>query len=328
MCNLGILLTSPQENRLLSCDQLGRWGKLIDISTEIQARAALFEHLSDLLLLSPDGNLTSSQIKSFEFSGKKITVQQQRGINKPQGFEGALTITTIFTPYGQEPPYADYEGEDGYHRYKYEGKDPSTYTNKSLRFCMEHNLPLVYFVGVRQGVYNPIYPTYIIGEDVERHEFIIAFNPLEVGKSRESLTPPEKKYILQETRRRVHQPIFRERVLHAYADACTICNFRHRELLDAAHIIEDSKPHGEPIVENGLALCKMHHAAYDKKYLSIRPDYKVVVSEKIMVEIDGPMLKHGLQEMNGRTITLPRQKSSHPDPQRLQERHEEFLLAN
>ena len=71
-----------------------------------------------------------------------------------------------------------------------------------------------------------------------------------------------RRYITSEYRVRLHQAAFRERVLDAYQDQCSLCRLRHRELLDAAHIIPDSDPDGEPVVPNGLALCKLHHAAF------------------------------------------------------------------
>lgn len=40
----------------------------------------------------------------------------------------------------------------------------------------------------------------------------------------------------------------------------------------AAHIIPDREEGGEPPVTNGLALCKLHHTAFDAFFLSIRPD--------------------------------------------------------
>ena len=50
-------------------------------------------------------------------------------------------------------------------------------------------------------------------------------------------------------------------MLEAYQSQCAFCRLRRAELLDAAHIIPDSHPLGEPRVSNGLALCKIHHAA-------------------------------------------------------------------
>ena len=54
---------------------------------------------------------------------------------------------------------------------------------------------------------------------------------------------------------------------------------------------------GSQIVPNGLALCKIHHAAYDSNIVGIRPDLIVEIQPKILAEVDGPMLRHGLQEM-------------------------------
>ena len=130
-----------------------------------------------------------------------------------------------------------------------------------------------------------------------------------------------------ETRRRLHQPIFREQVLNAYATACAVCHIRHAQLLDAAHIISDSKPNGDPVVPNGIALCKIHHAAYDRNLMGIRPDYQVAINSELLNEVDGPMLKHGLQEMHGSHIRLPRRAAARPDQDRLEVRFTEFLNA-
>jgi len=62
---------------------------------------------------------------------------------------------------------------------------------------------------------------------------------------------------------------------------------------------------GVPTTPNGLALCKIHHAAYGQNTLGVSSDYKVSINREVLAEVDGPMLKHGLQEMHGRAITLP-----------------------
>ena len=56
-----------------------------------------------------------------------------------------------------------------------------------------------------------------------------------------------------------------------------LAGLRHHELLEAAHIVADSDPEGEPVVSNGLALCKLHHAAFDANILGVHPDYRVEV---------------------------------------------------
>jgi putative restriction endonuclease len=283
-----------------------------------------------LIAASVDGYLTWEQTAEFAFAGETIVMRQTRGhgIHKPRQLDAALSITTAFTAAGQQRPYEDAIGEDGYPRYKYEGIDPELATNRSLRTAMECKLPLAYFLGVRRGVYQPVFPVYVAGEDPMRHEFILSFSSGEVGLDLSILTAPEKVYAARVTKQRLHQPVFREQVLLAYASSCAICRLRHSQLLDAAHIIGDGEGGGDPVVTNGMALCKIHHAAYDRDFLAITPKHEVRINQKLLDEVDGPMLKHGLQEMHGSTISLPRSHVARPDPERLEQRYSQFLRAS
>ncbi|WP_328526970.1 HNH endonuclease [Kribbella sp. NBC_00359] len=107
-----------------------------------------------------------------------------------------------------------------------------------------------------------------------------------------------------------------------------MCNLRHTDLLDAAHILPDGHPMGRPIVPNGLALCKIHHAAFDRNILGVRPDLVVEIRPDILGEVDGPMLKHGLQEMNGVQLSAPRARTARPAKDNLAERYETFRTAS
>jgi putative restriction endonuclease len=98
--------------------------------------------------------------------------------------------------------------------------------------------------------------------------------------------------------RRTGQARFRETVLDAYASRCTLCRLRHRELLYAAHILSYAEG-GTHQVTNGLAFCKIHHAAYDSDIVGMRPDGAAEVRRDVLEETDEPMLRHGLQEMHG-----------------------------
>ena len=62
-----------------------------------------------------------------------------------------------------------------------------------------------------------------------------------------------------------------------------MCWLRHQELLDVAHIIPDRKE-GEPIVSKGLALRKLHHAAFDNFLVSVTPDCGIQVRASILEE--------------------------------------------
>ena len=73
-----------------------------------------------------------------------------------------------------------------------------------------------------------------------------------------------------------------------------------------------------------LALCKLHHAAFDKMFLGIRPDFQVVVRADVLKESDGPMLLHGLQGLHNTKIIVPRNQNLRPDPDLLERRWERF----
>lgn len=96
-----------------------------------------------------------------------------------------------------------------------------------------------------------------------------------------------------------------------------MCHLKHGSLRDAAHIIGDREERGEAVVTNGLTLCKIHHASYDSNMLGISPDYTVSINRDLLDEVDGPMLKHGIQEMDGRKLVLPARRTERPDRERL-----------
>lgn len=102
---------------------------------------------------------------------------------------------------------------------------------------------------------------------------------------------------------------------------------RHEELLDAAHIIPDSSPEGEPRITNGIALCKLHHAAFDSFIIGVSPDYSVHVRRDILEEADGPILKYGLQLLHGSQLTLPHYPDHWPNREALQWSFERFKAA-
>ena len=99
-------------------------------------------------------------------------------------------------------------------------------------------------------------------------------------------------------------------------------------LLDAAHITPDSSKNGTPDVPNGIALCKIHHAAFDAHLLGVSPDYRVSIKTALLNEIDGPMLQHGLKEMHDIAIGVPRRPQERPNRDRLAERFEYFLRSS
>lgn len=283
----------------------------------------MFDHLRGLADRNPAG-IRSSDINAFSVDGRPLRLIVQSGIWKPAALDAALTIRTTFTRPGEPAPYEDAVGADGFLRYKYRGTDRDHSDNRALRTAMLRRAPLAYFEGISPGVYVPHFPVYVVGEDPAQHEFAIAVDEDQLLFTPGDVTDVQRRYVERLTKLRLHQPVFRARVLQAYSRTCAMCRLRHVELLDAAHIRPDALA-GAATVPNGLALCKIHHAAFDQYILGVRPDRLTVeVRDDVLREIDGPMLRHGLQAMKGVALLTPRSRAAQPDREALEERYEVF----
>lgn len=280
-----------------------------------------------------DGELsiTREQLTNdFAVDGVRFPlVDTGRGIRKPAGWDAALSILTAVPKSGGVRPYDDDEGPDGLHRYKLRRDARGTSENEGLRVAMRRQLPLVWFYGLRPGVFQAVFPVYLVAEEREQEQFVLALTDdqrhVTPGSAVEEAT---RRYLVSQTRRRLHQRVFAGQVMLAYDTHCAVCDLHHRRLLDAAHITPDAAEHGTPVVTNGLALCKIHHAAFDSDVLGITPDYEVRIHARLLDEIDGPMLRHGLQAHHGRRLMrLPARRAELPDRERLAERFARFAAA-
>ncbi len=65
--------------------------------------------------------------------------------------------------------------------------------------------------------------------------------------------------------------------------------------------------------------------AFDRLLLGVHPSYVIHVRRNILEEVDGPMLRHGLQGLEGQRIHVPSRRVERPDEGRLAARFGEFL---
>lgn len=262
----------------------------------------------------------------LQYGRQRVPLVGPQGIFKPAVMRDMpLSITT--SPRG---PYEDEFTEDGSIAYKYRGTDPRHYENEGLRRAMRTQTPLIYFHGVVPGQYFAEWPVYIVGDDPASLSFTVAVDERHVVDQRQgdsAAVTARRSYVTSLVRRRLHQARFRGRVIEAYRRMCAVCRLRHSELLDAAHILPDAHAQGEPVVPNGIALCKLHHAAFDQNIIGFRPDLVVEISMKVLKEVDGPMLIHGIQGFHGSTLGVPRRSELRPNEGFLQERYEVFRRA-
>lgn len=270
--------------------------------------------------------------KGFEWNGYRVPLISRQGIFKPKVIPKIpLTINT-----SPNSPYGDSFADEHRLLYRYRGVDPKHRENEGLREAMRRGIPLIYFIGLTSGRYLAIWPVLIVDDDPATLSFTVVVDSRDDPivdrlirgadtEIRDTDRDLRRSYVTSEVRRRLHQHSFRERVLRAYRERCALCRLRHWELLDASHIIPDADPLGEPDVRNGLALCKIHHAAFDTNILGIRPDdYQIEIRQDILEEKDGPMLRHGLQGMHGQRLHVPRDKRHRPSEEALAYRYERF----
>lgn len=294
-------------------------------------RAAAFRYL-DTLTDHGEKPATWAELQNFTFEGRRIPLTSQQGIFKPAILELPISIRTAPPSSDGSRPYSDEITSDGFLVYRYRGTDPNHSDNRLLRIAGENAITLLYLQGIDKGLYA-VHGAGIINDHPRELAFHVVLFPIDAvaigapAELAELAGAGSRRHYLAMIKKRADQAVFRTAVLNAYRTRCAICRLKRGELLDAAHIIPDSEG-GESFVTNGLSLCKIHHAAYDYNLLGVRPDYVAEVRADLLDEKDGPMLKHGLQEVHGAPILLPRSAASLPDRDGLEVRYQRFREAS
>lgn len=90
--------------------------------------------------------------------------------------------------------------------------------------------------------------------------------------------PQDREVVINRVARRRRESSFRDRVLIAYGHACAMCHLQ-LELVEGAHIIPVGVPGSTDETSNGLALCPLHHEAYDDGLIGVLHDYRIIANE-------------------------------------------------
>ena len=295
----------------------------MDTALENALRQQIFDWVRERAELN-GGFLHRDELLDYHVRGARLPIiDYSRGIRNPADFTSTLSIVSTVNG-----PYDDTESDDGLLHYAYRKGDPFTGDNRKLRSALNTGSPIILFRKEVKNIYTPVLPVYVVDDEPENRQFIIALDEsFTFLPDVRHLTTPQREYAVRLAKQRLHQPAFRTRVLVAYESRCTVCELKHASLLDAAHIVPDGHELGAPTVSNGLSLCKIHHAAYDQNMLGVTPDHEVRIALDLLDEIDGPMLKHGLQEMHGRHLALPSRSKDRPSRDHLAWRFEQFATA-
>jgi putative restriction endonuclease len=120
-------------------------------------------------------------------------------------------------------------------------------------------------------------------------------------------------------RRRLGQGTFQILVTEAYRRSCAITGEKALPALDAAHI----RPFSEletHTVRNGLLLRSDVHRLFDRGYITVTPEHRVVASNRMKDDFnDG----ENYLALHGRVISLPDRKDEQPSPDFLTWHNEE-----
>jgi len=131
----------------------------------------------------------------------------------------------------------------------------------------------------------------------------------------------ERRTVVAQIARKYRAADFRRRVLGAYSHRCAACGVQ-LELIDAAHIIPVAAPTSTDETKNGVALCKLHHAAYDKNLISFDERYKIEVSDSEIARLTASRLAGGLKAFKMQLrpmIVLPNDVRDNPPPKYIAE---------
>ncbi|MDR0529903.1 MAG: HNH endonuclease [Zoogloeaceae bacterium] len=177
---------------------------------------------------------------------------------------------------------------------------------------------------------------------------IISVNSFEIQKNAEALKNALKPdhYNPFETAERAKKSLrkasirargFRRAVIEVYNHSCCVCGLKlcaPNALcweVEAAHIIPHSH-RGKDDLWNGIALCRLHHWAFDAGWFSFSEEYQIIVSPKIktLPENFGKMNEYDIFRNTLATdkfMMLPKTEGLYPDKKSI-EWHRKNILCN
>ncbi|MCL1553685.1 HNH endonuclease [Xanthomonas nasturtii] len=130
----------------------------------------------------------------------------------------------------------------------------------------------------------------------------------------ENAEPAGRERVTSTIVRAYREADFSRRVLAAYSSRCVMCGVQLK-LIEAAHIVPVAAPFSTDFTSNGIALCALHHKAYDSNLVSVAEDYSIEISKSRVYELQGVNLGGGIEVFVkglNRYINLPADRRDYP----------------
>lgn len=168
-------------------------------------------------------------------------------------------------------------------------------------------------IPLTQKEFLPIksYEVQKIVKEISEQERLENYNPFENNKKIKRVSREAK----------LRNRGFRQAIIEAYDFKCAVCGMKIYSPdtlqweVEAAHIV----PHcsnGKDDILNGLALCRLHHWAFDVGWFTLKDDFKIFASRKIQ-DLSAGFGKIGNYNFIGQLsenmiISLPKNQQNYP----------------
>ena len=124
-----------------------------------------------------------------------------------------------------------------------------------------------------------------------------------------------RRYAVRSARRALRRIDFRERVLAAYSHGCAMCGVQ-LGLLDGAHILPAVHPNSTDGTDNGVALCALHHRAFDRGLVTFTiPGFEIHMNEHMTNALQEQERTGGFETFQrtlNRVLAVPRNERDRP----------------
>jgi putative restriction endonuclease len=304
----GVMPSSPQEIRKAAANAIGN-------------------------LVTQQGDIVpwATIAAGFRCNGENVLFANKvRGIFKPAQLNdgAALSIRTSRPRLNRPTRYNDELIEDGLLRYCFQGDDPDSADNRFLHKAWQHQLPLIYFFGLAEAIYQVFYPVVITKYDPRRMEAFMAWKPQPEFPANDDLVlnDPHQALGLRTATNRLHQARFRANVFSAYRFRCAFSQLEIGSLLKPVKILDAGDATGVSTVNNAICMSVLHKAAFDANLIGI--DHRgAVKASRLLNEPRHSMLAAQLGKLDGHLIAVPKTRAQRPSPDLLNERFKLFTAA-
>jgi putative restriction endonuclease len=178
-------------------------------------RLEIFADL-ELFIESRGGFASRDELTTFTLrSGQPMPIiDRNKGIRNPANFDATLSIVSA-SDNGRYNVYDDaIDRENGLLYYSWAQGPLDAGDNRKLNVAFEQQAPIILFEKPLANVYVPIIGVRVIDVRPDRRQFVIDLD--DSGMRPSPTATLDKRYVERLVKQRVHQPVFRARVLNAY----------------------------------------------------------------------------------------------------------------